>query len=344
MSDRGAEPLKVLLIAMKMLAQRGMREQADAMTASLLEIHHHLFEAEEYEEAGVIVTATAEHLLTQGGLRELLKELLKKSIDSLEGVSKYVAMGNLATLLNMDGRWQMALDIHQECLEFFRSIDDAKSLVAEDISQQAQIYQQRGEYKQALSLEQEGLALNEEIGNKKGMGISHYRIAQLLFSMERYDEAQKQGKKALELNKALGNQVGIAKDLHLIGLTLNALNRPKEAFEHFSKSLAIAEQIGDEASQAGSLSEIGKLQLAIARQFGKALDCFQQALDINKARGDPVNVAISLEQIGFVFEVQGYYEEALIKFQEALQLKRQYGSPQDISLTERNIARVKRQM
>ena len=336
-----AEPLEVLCGEMQMLAQRGMREQADAMASSLLEIHHHLFKAEEYKQAGVIVSAIYGHLDMQG-LRELLKELLKKSIDSLEGGNKYVAMGNLATLLNMEGKWQEALDTYQKCLEFFRSID-AKSQMATAIRQQAQIYQERGEYEQALSLEQEGLVLDEETSNKEGIVIFHYRTAQLLFLMKKYDEALKQGEKGLEIARNLDNPQRKSEFLHQLGLTLNQLNRPKEAFTHFSKSLAISKQIGDKGGQADSLSEIGKLWL-VAGQIEEALDCFQRALNIFRELVNPVKVAITLEAIGVVFEVQGHCGEALIKFQEALQLKRQYGSSQDIALTERNIARVKQQM
>jgi tetratricopeptide (TPR) repeat protein len=336
-----AEPLKVLCEVMEMRTQRGMREQADAMANALLEIHHHLFEAREYEQAVEIVSAIHAYLDMQG-LRELLKELLKKSIDSLEGFGKYVAMGNLASLLNMDGKWQEALDTYQKCLEFFRSID-AKSQMATAISQQAQIYQQRGKYEQALSLEQEGLALREEIGNKEGFVISHYRIGELLRLMEKYEEALKQGEKGLKLARKLGNQQIEAAFLHQLGMTLNKLNRPKEAFEHFSESLAIEEQIGNKKGQADSLGEIGKLLFA-AGQFSVALDCFQRALNIDRELGDPVKVAVALEAIGVVFANQGHYEEALIKYQETLQLLQQYGSPQQIALTEQNIARVKGQM
>ena len=76
------------------------------------------------------------------------------------------------------------------------------------ISQQAQIYQDRDKYEQALSLVQEELALQEEVDNKEGIVISHYRIAQLLLFMEKYDEALKQGEKVLELDKEWGNQGG----------------------------------------------------------------------------------------------------------------------------------------
>jgi tetratricopeptide (TPR) repeat protein len=337
-SDRKAEPLEVLCAVMRMLAQRGMREQADVMTSTLLEINHHLFEAREFEQADDIVNAIWNYLNMQG-LRELAKELLKKSIDSLEGRSKIGAKGNLATLLNEEGKWQKALAIYQECVDYFKKDNDQYS-IAIFVGQQAQIYQDRGEYEQALNFEQESRALKEEIGNKEGIVISHYRIAQLLDSMERYEEALKQGEKGLEMARELENPQLEAAFLHHLGLTLNDLNCPKEAFKRFSESLAIKEQIGNKEGQADSLVAIGNL-LRRAGQFKKALGCFQEALNIYRERGDPVKVAISLEAIGVVFEEQGHYEEALIKYQEALQLKQQYGSPQGIAHTERNIARVK---
>jgi len=339
--DMKAEPLKVLCAVMKMLAQRGMREQAEMMTSSLLEIHHHLFEAEEYEQAGNIVTSIQPFLDMQGR-QELSKELLRKSIDSLKSANKYVAMTNLATLLNNEGRWQEALKIHEKCFEFFRSIDD-KFNMAVSISQQAQIYRQHGEYEKALELEQEALALDKERDYKEGIVIDYYRIAQLLECMKKYDAALKQAEEGLKLAQESGNRELESDFLHQLGLTLNGLNRPKEAFEHFSQSLAIKEQIGDKEGQAGSLYEIGGI-LRFAGQFRKALDCYQQALNVARELGYPDKVALSLDAIGLIFADQGHYQEALIRCQEALQLFHEYGSPQDIARTEQNIARVKKLM
>jgi len=337
--DMKAEPLKVICGVMEMLVKQGRREEANAMTSLLLEIHHHLFSAKEYEQASDIVSAIWEFLDIQG-LRDLAKELLKKSIESLEGGNKYVALGNLATWINDEGKWEEALKIFKECLEFFRQIG-AKPQIATVIGQQAKIYQERGKYEQALSLEQKGLALDEEIGNKEGIVISYYRIAQLLHRMKKYDEALKRAEEGLKLAHELENQRIEAAFLHLLGGTLNELNRPKDALEHFSKSLAISQQIGDKAGQADSLGEIGKL-FRDAGQFKEALDCFEQALDIHRELGDPIKVAIALEAIGVIFKEEGHYQEALIKYQESLDLKREYSAPPEhIAVTERNIARVK---
>jgi tetratricopeptide (TPR) repeat protein len=339
--DIKAEPLEMLCAVMEMMAQQGMREQAENMTSSLLEIHHHLFEAEEYEQADEIVNAIWGFLDMQG-LREIAKELLKKSTDSLEGFNKYVAVGNLASLLNEEGKWQEALNTYQECLNFFKQID-AKSQMAGVISQQAHIYRHRGKYEKALKLEQKALSLQEEIGDKEGIVLEHFRIAQLLYFMERYDEALEKGKKGLKLAQDLENLHFEAHFLHHLGLTSEGLNRLKDAIEHFSNSLAIRERIGDKEGQGDSLGEIGKLALS-AGQFKEALDCYQQALDIFRELGDPVKVAISLEWIGVMFEQQGHFQEALIKYQETLHLKRQYSSPQSIAITERHIARVKKRI
>lgn len=336
-----AEPLKALCAVMEIWAQRGMREEAEMMTSSLLEIHHHLFEAEDYKEAGYIVNAIWGFLRMQG-LRELAKELLRKTIDSVEGRSKIGNKGNLATLLLDEGKWQEALAINQECIDYFTK-DNDKYSIAVFVSQQALIYQDRGEYEQALKLEQQALALDKERDDKEGIVIDYSRIAQLLHRMEKYEEALKQVEEGLKLAQGLGNRRRESEFLHQLGLTLNQLNRPKEAFEHFSKSIAIFEQIGDKAGQAGSLHEIGKL-MHRAEQFKEALNCYQQALNVATELGDPVKVAISLGSIGVIFEEQGHYQEALIKYQEAQELNKQYSSPQDIAHTERNIARVKKLM
>ena len=324
----------------QMAAQQGQRQLAEHLTASLLEMHHHLFAAREYEHAGSLVTDLW-LFLAMLGRRELAKALLRQSIASREGFGKYVALGNLATLLNDEGHWQQALDTYQQCIDYFEKAS-AKPQMAAVISQQALVYQERGDYEQALALERRALKIKEELKDDSAV-IQHYRIAQLLLFMKRYDEALAAGEQALEKAKALGDQAKIAQCLHHLGLTQNKLDRPQEAFAKFQESLTIKEQIGDRAGQADSLLEMGKI-LMFNDQFDPANKLFHQAIQIYYEQQNPAKVAITLETIGYAFEQQGHFAEALEKYQEALRLARQYSSPQHIATVENHIARVQGKM
>lgn len=155
-------------------AQRGQTQLAPTLTASLLEMHHHLFDAGESEQAFNIVDALKDFLLM--AQREIFKELLFKSIASVEGIRNYFAKGNLAILLQQEGKWQEALVTYQECIDYFESIG-AKEQIAQTISQQAQIYQNRGEYKKALELELQARKIFEETKDEKNLAVNYYIAA-----------------------------------------------------------------------------------------------------------------------------------------------------------------------
>ena len=322
-------------------ARRGQTQLAQTLTTSLLEMHHHLFAASEYEQASEMVTAIY-NFIAMIGRREVAKALLHQNIASREGGNKYVAKANLASLLNDEGKWQEALATYQECVDYFESIG-AKEQMAPTISQQAQIYQDRGEYEKALELERRAMQIQEEINDENGLAIRHYRIAQLLLRMKRYDEALAAGEQALVKAQAINNAQYEAACLHQLGLTLTSIHRPQEAFARFQESLAIQEQIGNRVGQADTFNEMGNL-LRQAGQFDAAFEILHKALSIYLEQQNPVNAAISLELIGLTFEQQGHFSEALEKYQEALRLMKQYGSPQEVAHIENDIARVKGKM
>jgi len=321
-------------------AQRGQTQLAQTLTASLLEMHHHLFDIGESEQAFNIVDALKDFLLM--ARREIFKELLFKSIASVEGIRNYFAKGNLATLLQQEGKWQEALVTYQECIDYFESIG-AKEQIAQTISQQAQIYQNRGEYKKALELELQARKIFEETKDEKNLAVNYYRIAQLLLFMNCHDEALAAGEQAMAKARAIKYQAGIAKCLHQLGLTFSALSRPQEAFARFQESLVIEEETCDRTGQADTLGEMGKI-LMFAGQFEDSINFLQRALAIYYELNAPVKVASALETIGYTFEQQGHFSEALKKYQEALRLMQQYSSPQHVIHMENHIARVKGKM
>lgn len=339
--DYDLDSLRKLCAVMAILENQGGRKQVEKICGSLIEIHHHLFQAEEYKRAGYIVN-TIFAFLTTLGYRDHAKYLMEKTIgtlDTLNGREKIGIEGNYATLLLMEGKQQEALTIYKKCVDYFKNTNDKRN-TAVFISQQAEIYYELGEYEKALNYEQKALSLSQDVGDKQGNAKSYFRIAQIHHRVGKCNEALISIRQAKKLAQELENKQLEAGCLHLLGCILNSLGEYQKAFEYFSESLNISKQTGDVANWTASLHEIGRFMLS-ARKIKEALHCFQTELEINREIGIPIKIAKALEAIGVVFERQGYYQEAMIKYREAYNLMKKFGSPIDVSNIERNIARAK---
>jgi tetratricopeptide (TPR) repeat protein len=76
-------------------------------------------------------------------------------------------------------------------------------------------------------------------------------------------------------------------------------------------------------------------------QLDTALDYYQRALALFEQVGNPADIALSLNNIGMIYESQGQIETALDYYQRALTLKEQVGNSADIALFCHNIASLR---
>ena len=149
--------------------------QAHGAMERALEWQHHLFEASAYEAAGEIVTAVYD-ILARWGERDRAKALLRGSIETLEGFSKAVAQGNLATLLKGEGKMDEALEMYEAGLDFYRQIGAHQQLAAR-LSNMSDIHRMRGDLDAAIALEDESLSIERKIGKEEGQAISLHQLS-----------------------------------------------------------------------------------------------------------------------------------------------------------------------
>jgi tetratricopeptide (TPR) repeat protein len=72
----------------------------------------------------------------------------------------------------------------------------------------------------------------------------------------------------------------------------------------------------------------------------QALNCFEQARALFEQVGDPADIALSLNNIGAIYRKQGKLEQALNYYERARALFEQVGNPADIALSLNNIGYV----
>ena len=330
------------------VAQTDDLAQARGAMDRALEWQHHLFQAGDYEAAGEIVTAVWE-ILDRWGERDRAKALLRGSIETLEGSSKAVAQGNLATLLMEEGKLDEALETYEEIYRTFEVLR-ASQQMAVVLSQIALIYRDQGKYERAIEYQEQSLELFREQGDKKGQAISLHRLSIFYRYKGDYATALALSEEAERLYRKLQHEAGMAWSLHQQGTILRlmagaaqiddeGMTHLRAAAERFRQSLAIKRRIGNEAGAADSLGELGKLWMA-AGQMREAIAAFTECAEIYQRTNNPAKLGITLEFLGRIHERQGQYVAALEKYQQALGLLRQYSSPQQQAVVEDDIARL----
>ncbi len=338
----------------QLVAQTNDMGQAQGGMARALDWQRHLFAAGEVDAAGEIVTATWD-ILARWGERDRAKGLLRRSIASLagdeHGFAKAAAQGNLATLLQQEGKLDEALATYQDVYETFAALD-AKQQMAVALTQMATIYRMQGEIDKSIEHEERSMVLEKERGNKEGQAITLHQLSILYHMKEEYETALARSQAAEVLARKVENQAFVAATLHQQGLIYNRMARAADgdqageygetAVSRFQSSIDIERRIGNESGAADTLGELGKL-LRDAGQMDEAIAAFNEALAIARKLNEPVKVAIRLEFLGSVHERQGQYAAALSKFREALALFQQY-APHDVAITQSNIARVQAKM
>jgi len=345
-----------------------------------LRARDYYYRAREYREAWQIVDAAYDYLVRWGHI-ELIIKLLNESIETLEGTSKAVAMGNLASVYYMMGDYQMALKMHEQVRALFEAQGD-KENVAVALHQIGMIYQDQGNYSEARARYEQSLAIKMELGDKRGIAKSYGRLGNLhldqgnlgaararyedglQISIELEDKAttagflhqlgiihQEQGnlgeaqaryEQALEIFWELGDKRGIALTLSQMGIVHHLQGNYQEAQQKQEQSLAIRGEIGDKKGIAICLHQLGMIHQEQGN-LGEAQARHEQSLAIEMELGNKLGTAQSLVQLGTIHQEQGSYREALEKYVQALVLFERLGSP-DAEKVRHNLALLREEM
>jgi tetratricopeptide (TPR) repeat protein len=333
----------------RMVARTDDMAQARGAMGRALAWRDHLFAAGAYDPADEIVNAVW-LVLDRWGQRDRAKALLRESIATLEGFTRAVAQGNLASLLQDEGKLAEALATYEAVYQTFQEAG-ARQQMAATLNMQSQVLQDIGRYDEAIERQEASLAMKRERGDEEGQAISLHQLSILYMLKEDYPAALARSGEAEALDRKLGNQAGLAADLHEQGLIYTCLARAaasdaeagrhrQAAFDRFTEILAISRRIGDEAGAADSLTELARILMGSER-YREAIEFINEGLEIRERLGLKAKIGISLEFLGSVHERQGQLAAALEKYIESLNLLERYSSPQEQARLRGHVARVR---
>jgi eukaryotic-like serine/threonine-protein kinase len=233
---------------------------------------------------------------------------------------------NLQALLAM-GRVEIKSGNSQQALD---PLDRARHLAidSDNQEQQALILQATGiAYKlmnkpvEALRNYQDSMAINEKLGQKRGVAASLVEIAQVQLLLGKPDAALAAYNDALKIRREIGAKKETGDTLIDLGDFYLERGQPDQALQVLKESLQIQREAGDETYQGLCLNNIATAY----SQKGEnedALTYLQQALDIRQKLNVPEDIAATLLNLGEAYTALGQYDQAMASFMRGLDLYR----------------------
>jgi serine/threonine protein kinase/tetratricopeptide (TPR) repeat protein len=239
---------------------------------------------------------------------------------------------NIDTLLAM-GRVEIKAGNPQQGLD---PLDRARHLAVDvdNQEQQALILQATGiAYRlmnkpaEALRNYQDSMAINQRLGQKRGVAASLAEIAQVQLMLGKPDAALSSYNEALKIRKEIGAKKEAGDTLIDLGNFYLERGQPDQAMQAFKESLQVQRDAGDETYQSLCLNNIGNAY-ALKGEFEDALTYLQQALQIREKLNVPGDIAQTLQNLGSAYAALGQYDDAMKTYMRGLDLYRKSGDNQ----------------
>ena len=280
-------------------------------------------------------------LFALGGLYEDAGDLDK----ARSYYGKMLADGkNLDALLAM-GRVEIKAGNPQLGLD---PLDKARHLAIDLDSQEQQAlilqatgiaYRMMNKPAEALRNYEDSMAINQRLGQKRGVAASLVEIAQVQASLGKPDAALVAYNDALKIRRDIGAKKDAGDTLIDLGDFYLERGQPDQALSAFKESLQIQRDAGDETYQALCLNNIATAY-AQKGENEDALTYLQQALQVREKLNVPGDIAETLHNLGEAYASLGQYDQGMTSYMRGLELYRKAGDNQGAAVMSRSMGVV----
>ena len=210
---------------------------------------------------------------------------------------------------------------------------------ADRLNSQGEDLYYRAQYREALELFEQSLAIRREIGDRRGEGVSLNNIGRIYDSLGEYPKALELYEQSLAIRQELGDRRGEGVTLNNIGLIYDSLGEYPKALERYEQSLAILQEIGDRRGEGVTLNNIGLIYDSLG-EYLKALERYEQSLAIFQEIGDRRGEGLLLTSIGGIYDSLGEYSKALERYEQSLAIFQEIGDRRGEGTTLNNIGLI----
>jgi PAS domain S-box-containing protein len=185
----------------------------------------------------------------------------------------------------------------------------------------------------SIQYAQNELVLAEKIKQPSGIAVSLLHIGRSNYFSGKEDVSLAYLIRAVKMAEEIGDKKTLIAGYRYVGF----IYRPHEPFkakEYYEKSLKLCRETGDDYSASYALSALGNVYEGIYDTTGlnnrKALDYYEQSLQIRERLGSPVEIAASYNETSRMYDVLGYSEKAHRLRIKGLEIAQKNNDPENI--------------
>ncbi|MEZ4867603.1 MAG: tetratricopeptide repeat protein [Caldilineaceae bacterium] len=193
---------------------------------------------------------------------------------------------------------------------------------AKALSAAGTLAEAQSDYEQAVTLQQEALALRRAHGDKTGVAVSLNNLGFLAENQGDYRTARSMYEETLALSRAIDYKLYRVISLINLGRLLHALGEYTSARDYAAEGLALNRVMGNQWGIALSLDNLGNLALSQG-DYPAARGYYEEALAIRQGFGGKWGIATSLQNLGELNQRQGHYAVAQTLYAESLALRKE---------------------
>lgn len=129
---------------------------------------------------------------------------------------------------------------------------------------------------------------------------------------------------ALELSRKAEDIPALVFNLRQMG-NLAVLTDASQAMPYLEESIALARRVGDYQAESAGLNSLG-IALTLAEKYDEGLQAYEQAIEINRPRGDRAGIAMVLSNIAALHASRGQVELGEKVAKEGIALAKELGA------------------
>jgi predicted ATPase/DNA-binding winged helix-turn-helix (wHTH) protein len=194
----------------------------------------------------------------------------------------------------------------------------------------------QGDYPAARALGEESLAIQRQLGDRRGMATSLHDLGNVAMRQGDFASARALYEESLSISRELGDRAGIGSSLNDLG---NVAMEHSFARALYEESLAISRELGDRMGIASELHNLGRVAMAQG-DIASARALFEESLAISRELGNRMGISHSLAALGTMAFEKGDYPAAGALYEESLAISRNLGNRLGIAHTLDNLGEV----